>query len=550
MALTPAFCSIVVVSFAGLGLATHCYTYGAGLFSKLQRLLHEMQCSKPAAVQAAAWEMRSRNYLNFCQYLVHFAAISMLWYAWDTVRNPSYSKSWLLMQFLAAWTQHHACLEGWIPLDCRSLRTISIAQYGAFATFNLGCLDNMQADAATALSFNTFQIVMRCLMALIFSDTPVAIPGQFFLSLTETCIFLQCHGYDEAFFGFAVVQAITLGSIYMISGLSEFWINSQTEALLESKATVHSFRKMLRGLCDGEVVLDSDLRVCDGLDCLQRLLMVSSFDNDNFAELLVPEQLESFRSFLSAEENQDASMPACLRVSLRDKPRSDWISVDLFHVKMPHIGDEGQHLIALREDGDARKEREMREGSARSGERDSPVSSGNFDLPGMQAFYGTQYPQYSPSIAMTLAPSTLPLCTELSDMTLLVDASTPQLEIDQAHLSFVRHPGEESTIPCLRSMVRPTDWERVRGRLQHIASGGSGVWSMSMHLQDGAAKRYIRAEEVHVSSFSPPGGKGEANFKLRMNFTGLRDETPGRPPSLGSLERIKECGEDRDSGTD
>ena len=81
--------------------------------------------------------------------------------------------------------------------------------------------------------------------------------------------------------------------------------------------------------------------------------MVSSFDNDNFAELLVPEQLESFRSFLSAEENQDASMPACLRVSLRDKPRSDWISVDLFHVKMPHIGDEGQHLIALREDGDA-----------------------------------------------------------------------------------------------------------------------------------------------------------------------------------------------------
>lgn len=553
MTLTPAFCSIVVVSFAGLGLATHCYTYGAGLFSKLQGLLHEMQCSKPAAVQAAAWEMRSRNYLNFCQYLVHFAAISMLWSAWDTVRNPSYSKSWLLLQFIAAWTQHHACLEGWIPLDCRSLRTISIAQYGAFVTFHLGCLDNMQADAATALSFNTFQIVMRCLMALIFADTPVAIPGQFFLSLAETCIFLQCHGYDEAFFGFAVVQALTLGSTYMISGLSEFWINSQTEALLESKATVHSFRKMLRGLCDGEVVLDSDLRVCDGLDCLQRLLMVSSFDNDNFAELLVPEQLESFRSFLSAEENQDASMPACLRVSLRD-PGSDWRSVDLFHVKMPHIGDEGQHLIALREDGDARKEREMREGSARSGERDSSVSSENVDLPAMpamHAFYGSPYHQYSPS-AMTLAPSTLPLCTELADMTLLVDASTPQLEIHQANLSFVRQPGEESTIPCLRSMVRPTDWDRVRGRLQHIASGASGVWCMSMHLQDGAARRYIRAEEVHVSSFSPPG-EAKANSKLRMNFTGLRDETPGRPPSLGSLgslERIKECGEDSDSGTD
>ena len=309
MELTAESCAVLAASFAAGALVIHCSSHLAHLEAKLH-FWPAMLCPKSAEVQAAAWEVRSQNYLHFCQYLVHFAAMSTLWYAWDTLRNPGYPKIFVMGQFMAFWAQHHACLEGWIPLHHRSLRAISIAQYGAFLVFALGRLDDTQADAATALCFNTFQIVMRCMMVTIFADTTVAIPFQFLLSFLETAIFLQHYG-SEAFFGFAVVQAITLGSICMISGLSEYWINSQTEALLESKAAVQSFRKMLRGLCDGEIVLDSELQICDGANCLERLL--SKLHSKAFAQLLDPEQLESFQSFL---EEKNEAMPACLRVSL------------------------------------------------------------------------------------------------------------------------------------------------------------------------------------------------------------------------------------------
>lgn len=40
-----------------------------------------------------------------------------------------------------------------------------------------------------------------------------------------------------------------------------------------------------------------------------------------------------------------------------------------------------------------------------------------------------------------------------------MDATTPLLDVEQAHLSFVRRPDSEtdSTMPSLRRLVQPTD---------------------------------------------------------------------------------------------
>lgn len=539
MALTPVLCSNLVAAGVVIALTVHCLEYGVGM-RVLQRLHQDTHPKAQANVQSAAWEVRSQYYVKFCRYLIHFVAISMFWFTLNTVWNPSYIGAWLLAEFLAAWAQHHACLRGWLPVHPRSLKAISVIHYGAFLTFNLGCME-MQLDGATSITLNTFQTIIRGLIAVIFADPSIAVPGQCLLSLTDTWIFYTRYGGDSLVCH-VPVQILTLASTCMISGLCENWITSQTEALLESKATVRSFRRMLRGLCDGEVVLDSELRICDGALCLQRLLMVpSNFDKQNFGELLVPEQLSSFQSFLQSalaeEENQDA-MPACLRVTL-EHPEASPIGVDVFHVKMPHIGESGQHLIALREDGDIRRQRE----------RERTLAMERFLVESSES-ESSDPPSFVHRVPQAL-PSSLPLCTELSDMTLLVDASTPQFEINQAHLSFVRQPGEDSTIPTLRNMVRPTDWEQVRERLLSIAESESATWSMSMHLQDGPSKRYKRAKGVQVSSFAPPGQRGaDSNFKLRLNFPTLID-APLRTPSLGSrsmksLDRIKECGEDSD----
>ena len=53
-----------------------------------------------------------------------------------------------------------------------------------------------------------------------------------------------------------------LGSA-LISGLLEMIVRSRIEALLDSAdadSLVHGFRRMLRGVCDGDVLLSSDYR--------------------------------------------------------------------------------------------------------------------------------------------------------------------------------------------------------------------------------------------------------------------------------------------------
>lgn len=53
-------------------------------------------------------------------------------------------------------------------------------------------------------------------------------------------------------------------------------LKGRIEALLDTadaESLVTSFRKMLRGVCDGEVLLDSDLRVATESQCLKHLIL-------------------------------------------------------------------------------------------------------------------------------------------------------------------------------------------------------------------------------------------------------------------------------------
>ena len=66
--------------------------------------------------------------------------------------------------------------------------------------------------------------------------------------------------------------------------------------------------------------------------------------------------------------------------------------------------------------------------------------------------------------------SLIQICPELQEMTWLVDASTPLLDVEQAHLSFIRRGDEfDCSMPSLRRIVRPTDWGTVRSDLREFA---------------------------------------------------------------------------------
>jgi hypothetical protein len=124
---------------------------------------------------------------------------------------------------------------------------------------------------------------------------------------------------------------------------------------------VSSFRRMLRGVSDGEVLLNEEMHVCEDADCLKHLLMTQgNFQGKHFERLLVPEEICRFQEFLKQSmaeerkpEEERTKTPPCLRISLRGA--SDIrVGVDLWHVLMPGRKDGMLHLLVLREDSEAR----------------------------------------------------------------------------------------------------------------------------------------------------------------------------------------------------
>ena len=112
----------------------------------------------------------------------------------------------------------------------------------------------------------------------------------------------------------------------------------------------------------------------------------------------------------------------------------------------------------------------------------------------------------------------------------MIDANTQLLDVEQAHLSFLRESQDgDTSMPSLRRLVQPTDWGSVRDHLTEFAQrqselpvGDREVLKTKLRLRD--AKRCVQARRVEVSAFSPPGVNvnGEVPLKLHMHLSRLK----------------------------
>ena len=104
---------------------------------------------------------------------------------------------------------------------------------------------------------------------------------------------------------------------------------------------------------------------------------------------------------------------------------------------------------------------------------------------------------------------------ELSEMTLCVDANTHWFDVEQAHLSFLRQPQRsDSSMPSLRRLVRPTDWETVRSKLKKLPES----LEMRLRLVDDSKKSMVA--QVQVSRYRPHRSE-EDGLKLCLQFTDI-----------------------------
>ena len=199
------------------------------------------------------------------------------------------------------------------------------------------------------------------------------------------------------------------------------------------------------------------------------------------------------------------------------------VRADIFHVPVPHLfgSDTPYHLLAISEDSESRnvpadfaafeaekinRDVERMRSRARAASSNSSSASGS-------------------SVWQPLP--------ELSGMMLLVDGSSPLLDIEQAHLSFERRAGDEeaeSSMPSLRKFCRPTDWESIRRKLdrfvqctlQNEKEHSAHLKKICLRMPDDPRK-FVKAKRVQLSAFhSPHPAQTETSMQLKVGLILLR----------------------------
>ena len=429
--------------------------------------------------------------------------------------DPSIQQLVQLMFMSCVYLSHHLVLTNRLTLNKTNLKLIYVVFYASFIPFVFA---NPNGDDGRAIITQGFNTSSRMIMSVVFMDTSTAAPAQLAISLAEIGVHWMRHASADMVL-FAWMQTLVGCSIIGISAFLEFWVTSHISVLLDTECMVSSFRRMLRGVCDGEVMLNEDMEVCEDAVCLKHLLMTQgNFKGKGFQKLLVPEESGRFQEFLKQSmadaqkaEEERTMTPPCLRISLRGA--SDIrVGVDLWHVLMPGRKDGMLHLLALREDSEARAAPPSTTNvnqkiSQEPASPTSTVADDSFD----------REPSESSYMSQKSSASFLQNFPELVNMTLCVDATTHWFDVEQAHLSFQRQPqSSDSSMPSLRRLVRPTDWETVRSKLKEIADQADGSMDLRLRLVDDAKRSMIA--QGHVSTYKPPRGH-EDGVKLCLQLT-------------------------------
>ena len=312
---------------------------------------------------------------------------------------------------------------------------------------------------------------------ILFLDSAATIPFQVVFTVAEIGTYFLFFGKTGVQWELlAVGQFVTLANHVVCGVFIDRVLRQRIKAMLEkgdAESLVSSFRRMLRGVCDGEVLLDSQMNVAQESDALKHLILTSvSLVGRSFERLLADEEHKPFKDFVESSMDtlampKKSAVTPCLRVSFRGSAGIR-VAADIFHVPVPGLygASEPYHLIAFKEDFESRVAPEADDDSVPA-----------------ELLHRTPHPVEPHGDATSISGSTgrsssVQAFPNLHEIFLLVDVNTELQEIQQVELNFQReenvafdqrHPSFPSSMPSLCKLVKPTDWEKLRTSVARFA---------------------------------------------------------------------------------
>ena len=420
-----------------------------------------------------------------------------------------------LIQFtltLAFYLMDASVVSGRIRLTGRTMTCIS-SFAGSF--FHICCAVGISSSSSATEHLMTVFLssTAHMLVGLVFLNARVWIPSAVVLSVTHLVIYVYK-------FGFAEVSPMLLLNLFfqlflccLTLAAAEIGIYTYLKSVLgkeDDRRMMAGFQKILKGLCDGSLLLDSQMVVCGSESCLQRLLSTQkSFEGTNFSSLIpCPESREKFTALVntsasSQANDAEASPPSCLRVSLSEAGQI--VPVDVFHAVLPGLfgAEEPHHILALVEDTAGREAPPATNGEWHPIPQRNPARPWPSSL--LNASVSSRGSEAA-SNASARSNEVLEVLQELAEATFLIDPCSPNADLVEAHLKFNRwHPAQQP--PSLRMLSKINEWDNLRGLLQSYAAnvlrGATPDLPVALHAMQiripGAPRKLLKAKQVRLS---------------------------------------------------
>ena len=318
-------------------------------------------------MENAMRKMLMEHYQQAVRYATHFAVVVVVIHAYRMQQQPDVAT---VVQFLVVFMQY---LFGWLvarsQVTFNTLRLLILLSHAGHCFYVINI--HMFSDEADFNFHWAYSGAVRVFVAALIHDPPVLIPCQTLVCLVEVACYFGLEGARRGppwhfLCAQVAILLLTCGVTIMVQERSRTSIKASLQSA-DANLSLQGFQRVLRSVCDADVLLDDSFRIVGENTRLRRVLATpTDLQGVNFTDLLDQDGKTEFERFIrkscsasqSPHEKEDKeksfSIPPCLRVSLPSAYSR--VGVDIFHVPVPRFLDAAGplHLLAFTEDPETR----------------------------------------------------------------------------------------------------------------------------------------------------------------------------------------------------
>lgn len=495
-----------------------------------------------ARVEKELQKMRVAFFHERGRFAVHFTFLLMLAMAVNFVYDPSLRAFssvlfWTLLYSYFAIFHSLNMIEapaGW-QVSCFYVLFLHLFLVSNHWYWSALDLTESKLDVSALIPSERFHAVSLTLICCTMFDSKLTVPWCCFHAALQFCKSWQRFGLAQCLSSSVLCQEISVQFLTIMPIIAiEKLVRLKIEAVLETQdesSLVSGFRHVLRGVCDGDILLNSSYKILEDGSSLDRLLghPKGTATGTSLVNLFTVDDCKRFVQFIATSANNAPSMPRGFRVTM--KGRQGPVAMDLFHVPIRGQGFRGcNHLLAIKQDADQVIPDAPLEARGAPGvpsclkKGSSVVSSKSSRKSGHKEL--TRY--YS----------------NLQEATFLLTSHSAMWDVAEVHLKFQRQKSLDPTMPTLRNFTKPTDWERISGKIQHVIENRSTkekaafkhpVW----FRMPGESSKYLSARNVSVGHVKKPPVVEGNPILLWMNLRQF--DLSQVPAGLEQVDESSDC---------